>query len=97
MILHNFYFHWKVAAATTTTSFNHTRLSGADVSTELLYQVADTLNHYFFEGAILTGSHQAEDLLKMDSTTDFSGFPKAAKASRLSGKELHHRSLYSKA
>ena len=77
-----------------TTSFNHARLRGASASTELLQKVTDTLNHYLFYGAILTGSHQAEDLLKMDSITDFSRYPKT---SCLSGKEPHHRRLYSKA
>ena len=36
LILHTFYFNWKVAAATATTSFYHERLRGANASTELL-------------------------------------------------------------
>ena len=61
----------------------------------------------------MTGSRQAEDLLKMDSTTDFSRYPTAGclsgkephllryvlkhKANCFSIKALHHRCLYSKA
>ena len=92
-ILHNFSFNWKVAAAAATNSFNHTMLRGASTSIEMLYQITDTLNHYLFQGAILTGSHQAENLLKMNYTTDFSRYPKA---SSLSGKGLHHLRLYFK-
>ena len=44
LLLHNFSFNWKVAAATAAASFNHTRLTGASASTEMLYQVTDTLN-----------------------------------------------------
>ena len=61
----------------------------------------------------MTGSRHAEDLLKMDSTTDFSRYPTAGclsgkephllryvlkhKANCFSIKALHHRCLYSKA
>ena len=92
-ILHSFSFNWKVATATATTSFNHAKLRGASASTELLYQVTDTFNHYLFQGATLTGFYQSENLLKMDFTNNFSQYPKA---SCFSGKELHHRRLYSK-
>ena len=87
LILHNFSFNWKVAAATA--SFNHTRPRGASASIELLYEVTDALNLR----CNFNGSHQSEYLLKMDSTTDFSRYPKA---NYLSGKGLHHRRLYSK-
>ena len=41
----------------------------------------------------INGSHQSEYLLKMDSASDFSQYPKA---SYLSRKGLHHRRLCSK-
>ena len=86
-ILHNFSFIWKVAAAAA--SFSHTRPRGASASMELLYEVTDALNLR----CNFNGSHQSEYLLKMDSTTDFSRYPKT---NYLSGKGLHHRRLYSK-
>ena len=86
-ILHNFSFIWKVAAAAA--SFSHTRPRGASASMELLYEVTDALNLR----CNFHGSHQSEYLLKMDSTTDFSRYPKT---NYLSGKGLHHRRLYSK-
>ena len=81
LILHNFSFNWEVAAAAA--SFNHTRSRRASASIKLLYEVtvALKLRRNF------NGSHQSEYLLKMDSTTDFSRYPKA---SYFSGKGLHH-------
>ena len=87
LILHNFSFSWKVAAAAA--SFNHARPRGASASIKLLYEVTDALSLRFS----FNGSHQFEYFLKMDSTTDFSRYPKA---SYLSGKGFHHRRLYSK-
>ena len=87
LILHNFSFNWKVAAAAA--SFNHARPRGASASIKLLYEVTDALSLRFS----FNGSHQFEYFLKMDSTTDFSRYPKA---SYLSGKGFHHRRLYSK-
>ena len=46
-ILHKFSFNWKVAAATATTSFHHTRLTGASATTKPLYQITDSLNTIF--------------------------------------------------
>ena len=89
LILHNFSFNWKVAAAAAVTSFNHASLWVASGSIELRCEVTDVLNLR----CNFNGSHQSEYLLKMDSTTDFSRYPKA---SYLSGKGLHHRRLYSK-
>ena len=107
LILHNFSFNWKVAAATA--SFNHTRPRGASASIELLYEVTDALNLR----CDFNGSHQPEYLLKMDSTTDISLYPKAnylsgkdsttdvyilkPKANCFSIKGLDYRCLYSKA
>ena len=85
LILHNFSFNWKVAAATA--SLNHTTLRGASASIELLYEVTDAHNLR----CNFKGSHQSEYLLNMDSTSDFSRYPKA---SYLSRKGLHHRRLY---
>ena len=87
LILHNFSFSWKVAAATA--SFNHTRPRGASASIKLPYEVTDALSLR----CNFNGSHQLEYLLKMNSTTDFSRYPKA---SYLSGKGLHHWRLYCK-
>ena len=64
LILHKFSFNWKVAAATATTSFNHTRLRGASASTKLLYQITDSLNHYLFSDTIWTDFPYSEDLLQ---------------------------------
>ena len=89
LILHNFSFNWKVALAASTTSFNHVRLWVASASIKLLYEVTDALNLR----CNFNGSHYSEYLLKMDSITHFSQYPKA---SYLSGKELHHQRLYSK-
>ena len=89
LILRNFSLNWKVAPTAATTSFNHASLWGARTSIELLYEVTDALNLR----CNFNGSHQSEYLLKMDSTTDFSRYPKA---SYLPGKGLHHRRLYSK-
>ena len=87
LILHNFSFIWKVAAAAA--SFSHARPKGVSASMELLYEVTDALNlRYNFNS-----SHHSEYLLKMDSTTDFSRY---LKASYLSEKGLHHQRLYSK-
>ena len=87
LILHNFSFIWKVAAAAA--SFSHARPKGVSASMELLYEVTDALNlRYNFNS-----SHHSEYLLKMDSTTDFSRY---LKASYLSQKGLHHQRLYSK-
>ena len=79
LILHNFSFNWKIAAAAA--SFNHTRPMGASASMELLCEVTDVLNLR----RNFNGSHQSEYLLKMNSTTDFSRYPKT---SYLSGKVL---------
>ena len=79
LILHNFSFNWKIAAAAA--SFNHTRPMGASASMELLCEVTDVLNLR----RNFNGSHQSEYLLKMNSTTDFSWYPKT---SYLSGKVL---------
>ena len=79
LILHNFSFNWKIAAAAA--SFNHTRPMGASASMELLCEVTDVLNLR----RNFNGSHQSEYLLKMNSTTDFSLYPKT---SYLSGKVL---------
>ena len=87
LILHNFSLNQKVAAAAA--SFSHTRPRGASASIELFYEVTDALDLR----CNFNGSHQSEYLLKMDSTTDFSRYPKA---SYLPGKGLHHRRLYSK-
>ena len=87
LILHNFSFNWKVTAAAA--SFNHTRPRRASASMKLLYEVNDAINLR----CNFNGCHQSEYLLKMDSTTDFSRYPKA---SYLSGKVLHHRHLYFK-
>ena len=87
LILHNFSFSSKVASATA--SFNHTRPRGASTSIKLPYEVTDALHLR----CNLNGSHQLKYLLKMNSTTNFSRYPKA---SYLSGKELHHRRLYCK-
>ena len=87
LILHNFSFNCEVAAAAA--SVNHTRPRGAIASIKLLYEVTDALKLRCY----FNGSHQSEYLLKMDSTTDFSRYPKA---SYLPGKGLHHRRLYSK-
>ena len=84
LILRNFSLNWKVAPTAATTSFNHASLWGARTSIELLYEVTDALNLR----CNFNGSHQSEYLLKMDSTTHFSPYPKA---SYLSGKGLHHR------
>ena len=89
LILHNFSFNWKLAPAAGTTSFNHASLWAASASIELLYEVTDDLNLR----CNFNGSHQSEYLLKMDSTIHFFRYPKAR---YLSGKELHHRRLYSK-
>ena len=85
LILHNFSFNWKVAAAAA--SLTHTTLRGASASIELLYEVTDAHNLR----CNFKGSHQSEYLLNMDSTSDFSRYPKA---SYLSRKGLHHRRLY---
>ena len=77
LILHNFSFNWKVAAAAA--SFNHARPRGASASMELLYEVTDAFNLR----CNFNGSHQSEYLLKMDSTTDFSRYPKASYLSQL--------------
>ena len=81
LILHNFSLNQKVAAAAA--SFSHARPRGASASIELFYEVTDTLDLR----CNFNGSHQSEHLLKMDSTTDFSRYPKA---NYLSEKELHH-------
>ena len=65
LILHNFSFNWKVAAAAT--SFNHTRPRGESAIMELLYELTDALNLR----CSFNGSHQCEYLVKMDSTTLF--------------------------
>ena len=82
----------------TTTSINHKRLRRASARTELLYQVTDALNYsllsLFIQDAILTGSHQPEDLLRKHSAAVFFRYPQA---SCLSKKGFHHRRLYSKA
>ena len=82
----------------TTTSINRTRLRSASARTELLYQVTDYLNSsllsLFIQDAILTGSHQPEDLLRNHSATFFSRYPQA---SCLSKKGFHHWRVYSKA
>ena len=77
LILHNFSFNCEVAAAAA--SVNHTRPRGAIASIKLLYEVTDALklSCYF------NGSHQSEYLLKMDSTTDFSRYPKVSYLSQL--------------
>ena len=51
LILHNFFFNWKLVAATATLFINHTRLRGASARTELLYQSNDGLNHYLFRSS----------------------------------------------
>ena len=84
LILLNFSFNWKVAAAVATTSSNHASLW------ELRYEVTGALNLR----CNFNGSHQSEYLLQMISTTDFSQYPKT---NYLSGKGLHNRRLYSKA
>ena len=90
LILHNFSFNWKVAAAAAVTSFNHVSLWVASASNELRCEVTDVLNLR----CNFNGSHQSEYLFKLVSTTDFSRYPKA---SCLSRKGLHHRRIYSKA
>ena len=79
LILHNFSFNWKVAAAAAVTSFNHASLWVASTSIELRCEVTDVLNLR----CNFNGSHQSEYLLKMDSTTDFSRYPKASYLSQL--------------
>ena len=81
LIFHKFYFNWEVAAAAA--SFNHTRPRGASANIKLLYEVTDALKLR----CNFNVSHQSEYLLKIDSTTDFSRYPKA---NYLSGKRLHH-------
>ena len=80
------FFQSEAAAATATTSLSHARLRDASATTELLYKINDTLNHYLFsllKDAILTGSHQLEDLLRMHSITAVSRPPKASRSSLL--------------
>ena len=89
LILRNFSFNWQIAPAAATTSLNHASLWGASANIELFYEVTDALNLR----CNFNGSHQSEYLLKMNSTTHFSPYPKA---SILSGKGLHHRHLHLK-
>ena len=51
---------------------------GASASTELLYEVTDTLKHYLFSDAILTDFYHFEDLFEMTITAGFSRYPKTS-------------------
>ena len=86
LILHNFSFNRKVAITAATTSFNHAKQMGTSSSIELFYKVTDALNLRWN----FNGSYQSEYLLKMDSTGDFYGHPKA---SYLSGKRLKEKPI----